>query len=370
MPHRTLAVLIILFACSPLAAQELSERLQRFDRNQDGKVTKDEFPQDRLSIFNRLDKNEDGVVTAAEEQGYVSKKQPKKDKGRTAAVPDTVRVELDIPYAATENSRQRLDLYLPKNPKSEKPLPVVVYVHGGGWHSGDKGGGYRQVGPLVESGEYVGVSIGYRLTQEAIWPAQIHDCKAAIRWLRANAEKYNLDPDRIGLIGTSAGGHLVAMLGTSGDVKSLEGNLGAHQEVSSRVDCVVDFFGASDLTALGSRHDGPDSPPAKLIGGEIKENKDKALNASPITYVSEDDPPFLMIHGTDDPLVPYSQSELLDAALKKVKVESLLIPVVGGGHGVSGSTEPQDSMKAFFDKHLLGKNVSISTEPIKAVRGK
>ncbi len=99
----------------------------------------------------------------------------------------------------------------------------------------------------------------------------------------------------------------------------------------------MEFFGASDLTALGSRHDGPDSPPARLIGGAIKENRDKALNASPITYVSEDDPPFLFIHGTDDPLVLYRQSELLDAALKKVQVESLLLPVVGGGHGVSRS---------------------------------
>ena len=370
MTKQFAALILGLLFCSDLIAQELDQRLRRLDRNQDGKLSKEEFPADRLSLFDKLDANGDGFVTSEEQQRSLSKKRPKKDKDRTAAVPDTVRVERDVPYADTDNPRQRLDLYLPKQASPDKKLPLVVYIHGGGWHSGDKSGGYRHIGSLVESGEYIGASIGYRLTQEAIWPAQIHDCKAAIRWLRANAGKYGYDPERIGIIGTSAGGHLVAMLGTSGDVKSLEGSLGSHQDVSSRVACVVDFFGASDLTALGSRHDGPDSPPAKLIGGEIKENLDIARNASPITYVSEDDPPFIFIHGTDDPLVPYSQSEVLDAALKKVKVESLLIPVVGGGHGVSGSTEPQDRMKAFFDKHLLGKPVAVSAEPIKAVRGK
>lgn len=364
------ALILGLLFCSDVIAQELDQRLQRLDRNQDGKLSKEEFPQDRLSLFDKLDVNDDGFVTSEEQQRSLTKNRLKKDKERAAAVPDTVRVERDLPYADTDNPRQRLDLYLPKRASSDKKLPLVVYVHGGGWHSGEKSGGYRLLGPLVESGEYTGASIGYRLTQEAIWPAQIYDCKAAIRWLRANAAKYGYDPERIGIVGTSAGGHLVAMLGTSGDVKSLEGNLGTHQNVSSRIACVVDFFGASDLTTLGSRHDGPDSPPAKLLGGEIKEKLDLARSASPITYVSEDDPPFIFIHGTDDPLVPYSQSEVLDAALKKVNVESLLIPVVGGGHGVSGSTEPQDRMKTFFDKHLLRKPISVSGEPIKAVRGK
>ncbi len=366
-----LIVLIAFISFGPFAfADELDQRLRRLDRNQDGKLSKEEFPADRLSLFDKLDANGDGFVTSEEQQRSLSKNRPKKDKERAAAVPDTVRVERDVAYADTENPRQRLDLYLPRQASTDKKLPLVVYVHGGGWHSGDKSGGYRLLGPLVESGEYACASIGYRLTQEAIWPAQIHDCKAAIRWLRANAGKYGYDPERIGIVGTSAGGHLVAMLGTSGDVKSLEGNLGKYQDVSSRAACVVDFFGASDLTVLGSRHDGPDSPPAKLIGGEIKENKDKALDASPITYVSEDDPPFIFIHGTDDPLVPFSQSEILDAALKKVKVESLLIPVLGGGHGVSGSTEPQDRMRAFLDKCLLGKSVSVSAEPIKATKVK
>ncbi|HEX4148771.1 MAG TPA: alpha/beta hydrolase [Pirellulales bacterium] len=281
-------------------------------------------------------------------------------------IPDSVRVELDLPYAATDNPRQRLDLFLPKNPKNDQPLPVVAYIHGGAWKMGDKRGGYGQVAPLVESGEYAGVSIGYRLTDEAIWPAQINDCKAAIRWLRANAQKYHLDPDRIGVTGGSAGGHLVAMLGTSGDVSALEGTLGEFSSVSSRVSCVVDQFGTTDLLTMGSYHSGPVSPEAKLIGGAPEDNKEKALAASPVTYVSKDDPPFLFIHGTKDPIVPFTQSEELLAALKAVGVEALLIPVTDGGHGMFGTPEVPARIHQFFDKHLLGKDVTISTAPIKA----
>ena len=128
-------------------------------------------------------------------------------------LPDTVKVEKDIPYAGTKNPAQTLDLLLPKTPKGDKPLPVVVNIHGGAFKMGDKAMGLGEIVPLVAGGDYAGVTINYRLSGEALWPAQIHDCKAAIRWVRANAAKYHLDPDRIGVIGGSAGGHLVAMLG-------------------------------------------------------------------------------------------------------------------------------------------------------------
>src|SRR6185437_7517091 len=165
----------------------------------------------------------------------------------------------------------------------------------------------------------------YRLSGEATWPAQIHDCKAAIRWLRANAAKYGLDPDRIGVTGASAGGHLAAMLGLGGGVAALEGDVGPHTGVSSRVKCVVDQFGPSDLLAMADHssridHNAPDSPESKLIGGALQENKEKARAASPITYISRDDPPFLILHGTEDPLVPFNQSERLAEALKTVGV--------------------------------------------------
>ena len=161
---------------------------------------------------------------------------------------EPVTFDLDLPYADTGNPRHRLDLYLPKDRKREK-LPVVVFLHGGAWLEGDKSVGAGPLMPLVRTGQYAGVSAEYRLSGEARWPAQIHDCKAAIRWVRANAARYGLDADRIGVWGESAGGHLALMLGVSGDVPELEGDIGPNRGVSSRVAAVANFFGVSDLLA-------------------------------------------------------------------------------------------------------------------------
>jgi acetyl esterase/lipase len=242
---------------------------------------------------------------------------------------------------------------------------VIVYIHGGAWLGGDRIGGHGRLAGYVASGEYAGVSVGYRLTKEAIWPAQIHDCKAAIRWIRANAKKYNLDPARIGVIGDSAGGHLVAMLGASGGVEALEGDLGPHKGVSSRVQCVVDLFGPSDIAAMKDypsslNHDAASSPEGKLVGGRVSDKKDVATAASPITYVSPDDPPFLIIHGNKDMVVPYNQSERLSAALKKAKVECYFITVDGAGHGGFRNPELQKRQQQFFDKHLRGVPAAIA----------
>lgn len=350
--------LLVAMACV-VQAQEVSGQFKRLDRNQDGKLTKDEFSG---PLFNQIDTNHDGVVTAEEDRAFVSRRSNLVPNARVA---ESVEALLDVPYAGTDNPRQKLDLYLPKTRNDDQPLPVVVFIHGGGWQNGDKRGGYRMISPLVESGEYVGVSVGYRLSSEAVWPAQIQDCKAAIRWLRANAKKYNLDPNKIGVTGTSAGGHLVAMLGTSGEVAELEGKLGSDLKESSRVNCVVDQFGPTDLLAMGGSHNNPNSPESKLVGGAIQENKETAHHASPTSYVSKDDPPFMLIHGTNDPAVPFNQSERLHEALKQVGVESVLIPVEGGGHGNFGTTEVAERMRQFFDRHLRGKEVAISAEPIK-----
>ena len=156
--------------------------------------------------------------------------------------------------------------------------------------------------PLAAKG-YAVASINYRLSQHAVFPAQIEDCKAAIRWLRANAAKYHLDPDHIGVWGASAGGHLVALLGTTGSVKELEGK-GGNLDQSSRVQCVVDWFGPTDLATMGGSHDKPGSPESRLIGGPVQENKEKARKASPLTYVSKDSAPFLIMHGDQDNTVP------------------------------------------------------------------
>jgi acetyl esterase/lipase len=228
--------------------------------------------------------------------------------------------------------------------------------------------------PLVASGDYAGVSVGYRLSNEATWPAQIHDCKAAIRWIRAHAKKYNLDPERIGVWGSSAGGHLVAMLGTSGGVKELEGTLGKHLDQDSRVACVVDYFGPSDMLTIGKypsqlKHNAPDSPEAKLLGGPLQEMQQAAQSASPTTYVSKDDPPFLIVHGDQDLVVPYNQSERLSEALRKVGAQVTFITVKGGGHGGFRGEESTRRVHRFFDKHLRGQDVEISAETISQGQG-
>ncbi len=285
-------------------------------------------------------------------------------------VPEGVRVEKDIPYAGTKNPRQTLDLLLPKTPNGGKPLPVIVNIHGGAFRSGDKSMGVREVADLVESGDYAAASINYRLSGEATWPAQIHDVKAAIRWIRANAAKYGLDPDRIGVIGASAGGHLAAMLGTGGGVADLEGDVGPHRGVSGRVRCVVDQFGPSDLLTMSDYpgridHNAPDSPESLLIGGAIQAHKDKARAASPITYVTAEDPPFLIFHGSEDPLVPFNQSERLAQALKAAGVSCTFVKVTGAGHGGFRSPEVGRRIRQFLDKHLRDQSVGeVPATPI------
>ncbi len=267
---------------------------------------------------------------------------------RKPALPEGARVERDLEYVAGGHERNKLDLYLPA--KAERPLPVIVWIHGGAWLAGSKEG--CPAIPFVARG-YAVASINYRLSQHAQFPAQIEDCKAAIRFLRAVAGKYRLDGDHIGVWGASAGGHLVALLGTSGGVKDLEGT-GGHLDQSSRVQCVVDFFGPSDFTAMGGSHDNPNSPEARLIGGPVQANKAKAARANPITYVSKDDPAFLIVHGEEDRTVPIGQSELLDAALKRVGVEVTFVRIVGAGHGGPGFSTPENRkrIEAFFNKHL------------------
>ncbi len=289
-------------------------------------------------------------------------------------LPESIELLTDLPYANTDNPRQMLDLLIPRE-RGDDPLPVVVFIHGGAWRAGQKEGGRRRVAPFVESGEFAGATIAYRLSSEAIWPNQIHDCKAAIRWIRANAKKYNLDPNRIGVWGTSAGGHLVAMLGTSGDVASMDGSIGPRTGLSSRVSCVADFFGPTNFltmneTAIPSAtmdHDAADSPESQLIGGPIQENPQIVATANPITYVSPDDPPFLIVHGTLDPLVSFNQSDLLHAALKKAEVDTTLITVEGGGHGRGFGPQADQFVKQFFEHHLRGNKATWKDQTYQAV---
>lgn len=282
-----------------------------------------------------------------------------------------VRTLADLDYAGTDNPRQKLDLYLPVERKSDDPLPVIVFIHGGGWQAGDKRAAGPRLAKFVRTGEFAAVSIGYRLTDEASWPAQIHDCKAGVRWIRANAEKHGLDPDRILAFGPSAGGHLVAMLGVSGGDESLEGNLGPHLEESSAVSAVIDFFGPADFFTMADqasaiRHDTAKSPEGRLLGGAPKDVREVARNASPRHHVTGDEPPFLVVHGDRDRIVPYSQSADFVETLRNKGGDVAFLTVEGGGHGQGFGPAVEKVVTAFAEKHLLGKGREIKDATVKA----
>ncbi|WP_395742570.1 alpha/beta hydrolase fold domain-containing protein [Prosthecobacter sp.] len=281
---------------------------------------------------------------------------------KVTPAPAGFRALRDLDYVGSGNARQMLDLYLPEK-KGEKPNPLVVYIHGGGWQAGSKDEADVLVGLIKGNTPYAGASLNYRLSQQAQWPAQIHDCKAAIRWLRAHAEEYHLDPDKIAVFGISAGGHLVSMLGVTGGVKELEGELGRHLEQSSRVSCVLDFCGPSDFLTFGGKGsvidpDDPQGPLAKLIGGPLKDRREEARKASPVSYLTQDDAPFLIIHGDKDNIVPYAQATEFDTALKAAHIPSILLTGTDGGH-VFLSGPLVERMYAFNARHLQGKDVQI-----------
>ncbi len=281
----------------------------------------------------------------------------RRPRRRLAPVPPNVEVIRDVEFGTGGGRPLRLDIARPKELPPE-PMPVIVYVHGGAWRAGSYHGAQNY--PLAAQG-YFTVNVEYRLSQEAIFPAQIEDCKAAIRWLRANAEKYHLDTNHIGVWGHSAGGHLAALLGTSGDVKELEG-MGGNPGLSTKVHAVVDCFGPTEMlhmSAVPGRmdHDSPSSPESRLIGGPIQDNPDKVKRADPLTYIDADDPPFLVIHGERDQTVPINQSEFLVTALKKAEVDVTFVRVKNADHGFSGPAEPSRQeinrlIEEFFNRHL------------------
>lgn len=270
----------------------------------------------------------------------------------SSSVSAGVTVHRDLAYAPNPHPRQHLDLYLPSG---EGPLPLIVWVHGGAFRAGSK---EDFVPAEFLSLGYAIASVNYRLSQHARWPAQIVDCKAAVRWLRARAGDYGLDPERFAAWGPSAGGHLVTMLGVTGHVGAFE--QGEHLDVSSRVSAVVDYFGPTDFLQMdahrlpeGQEHDPADSPESELVGGAIQEHPERVASANPINYVTGDAPPFLIVHGDRDPLVPHHQSVLLDEALRAAGVPVQFYTVVGGGHG--GFTDPQvDALTRAFLAHTIG----------------
>jgi acetyl esterase/lipase len=274
---------------------------------------------------------------------------------RLPGIPDGVEVLHDVVIGKGGGRDLHAEVAYPKN--ATKPMPAVIYIHGGGWI----GGSHKQspVLALAQAG-YFAASIEYRLSNEAKWPAQIEDCKLGVRWLRANAAKYNVDPERIGAWGASAGGHLVACLGTMADEKRYEGD-GGYPGVSSAVQAVVDYFGPVDFTHPENYTPKAVTYTEKLFG--VPYAADPALwkGGSPVFFVKAGDPPVMMIHGGADDLVPLAQSQVLDEALAKAGVPHELVVVKNAGHSfnpVPGMTiEPsQVEIRAatlkFLDKWL------------------
>jgi acetyl esterase/lipase len=290
--------------------------------------------------------------------GQQPQKPQEKKPAKPPQLPPGTRVERDLAYGPL-GERNTLDLYLPE--KADGPLPLVIWVHGGAWRGGSKANGGPAI-RLLQHG-YAVASINYRLSQHALFPAQLNDCKAAVRYLRANAKKFGLDAEHFGCWGPSAGGHLVALLGTAGGAAELEGD-GPIQGVSSRVQAVCDWYGPSDFAKVveqaipGTKIDrtSPNCPEALLIGGKIADNPDKVKRANPITYIGKDCPPFLIMHGEQDDVVPVGQSRILHEALKAAGCDSTFVSIPDARHGQGvGTAEHFKQIVAFFDRHLKKK---------------
>ena len=281
----------------------------------------------------------------------------------------------DLQYVSDGQVYHKLDIYLPKVSKSK--YPVVIYIYGSAFLSNNsKGTDMNTIGAALLDAGFAVVTPNHRSSSDALYPAQIQDIKAVVRFIRGASGTYKLDTSFVGISGSSSGGQLASLAGTTRNVKSftrngitmdLEGSLGNHTAQISSVDAVCDWFGPTDFLKMDScggsifNNNAADSPASKLIGGEIQKNKDKSQMTNPITYVDPSDPPFLIIHGTTDNVVPYCESQFLDRALTRSGVSSQFITVPNGGHGggVTISNANLNAMVQFFSNRL---SVVTSTE--------
>ncbi|MBX9667372.1 MAG: alpha/beta hydrolase [Candidatus Obscuribacterales bacterium] len=245
-----------------------------------------------------------------------------------------IRIVHDISYVDDGSQLHKLDLYLPRT-TSARRFPLVVFIHGGGWTGGDK-----KDSPCFDIANhgFAAASINYRLGPKAVFPAQIHDCKAAIRWLRAHANEYNYNAEKIGVIGCSAGGNLAALLGTTSKDPKMEGDLGNSNQ-SSSVQAVSDWCGPTDLKSMSQevmqprfRRVQPEQFIRDFLGGTVEEVPDLAYQASPINFVTKDAPPFIVIHSIEDPIVPFEQSNEFVKKLKLADIDVSFIKVQGEDH--------------------------------------
>jgi acetyl esterase/lipase len=262
---------------------------------------------------------------------------------------DDIKFEKDIEYSNPDDQHLQVDM---ARPNGEGTYPAVICIHGGGFRAGNRQGYDGLIKKLAKNG-YVAMTVEYRLAPKYQFPAAIYDVKAAVRWLRANAAKYHVDPERIGVTGGSAGGHLAQFLGVTGGVKQFEGD-GGHADQSSRVACVVNFYGPSDFTkSYGKSVDAAEVLPL-FLGGNLEKERRRHIEASPLYWVTPDAAPTLCVHGTKDQYVAFEQAEWIVDRLKASGVEAELLPMVGSMHGFKADVEEkaEEAMIAFFDRHL------------------
>ena len=264
------------------------------------------------------------------------------------AAPPTER---NVVYGVVNGESLYCDVYRPKDTQTNHP--AIVFIHGGGFRGGDKSQFGWHANQVIEQG-YVAFSLNYRLAPKDLYPAAIDDCQRAVRWIRAHADKYGVDPDRIGAAGSSAGGHLVSMLGTCDTLHPADDDLA---KFSSKVSCVVNYFGPTDFRpAVNSPR--AVATLANFLGKSAQEAPDLYAEASPITHVSKTSAPFLSLHGSSDTSIPIAQSEKLTEALKQAGVEATLLTLDGAGHGFHNQVDSENAQKAwkaameFLDRHL------------------
>jgi acetyl esterase/lipase len=274
-----------------------------------------------------------------------------------------VNVLRDLPYANDNDPAHRLDLYVPLSGPIMTGRPLIIWVHGGAWSKGDKG---RSPMPMLTHFGYVGASINYRLSDRAKFPAQLQDCEQALAWLRKHSREYGINPKKIGVWGHSAGGHLAALMGLS--------NVGRKPGESGSVQAVCDWSGPSDLLTFASQcqpscelePNSPTGPIAQLLGGLPKDLPDTAKAASPVYWVKAGAPPFLIVHGTDDDLVPVGQAKELYEKLQQVGAPVDIDILKDTKHNV-GTRESFEEVIRFFDRYL--KPHILSAPPIVVQKG-
>lgn len=271
------------------------------------------------------------------------------------AIPRGVELEEDVVYGRNGNNRLMLDLYSPAD--GDEPRPAIVLIHGGAWMGGSKSD-YRCYGVAFAEMGFVVASIDYRLLPSSRYPAQVEDCKCAVRWMRANAEELGVDPDRIAVFGGSAGGHLAMMVGYSSDVAELEGN-GGHEDVSSEVSAVITLYGPAAFT-LPTVLNNPQSCELleAFLGASYQREPELWETSSPIHYLDEGDPPTLILHGTVDDIVGVDQSDALAVCMDELGLTYLYDRLPGWPHAMDVSRDVNYRVVRLteeFLKHVLAE---------------